>query len=306
MELTHLKTFVAVAEAGSLTQAGEAVHLSQPAVSAHIKALETQLGVRLFRRASRGMELTHEGGQLLHEAREVIRRADRLERAAQRLRGDVAGRLRVGIVDTGFDMRLGVVASAVGRGFPELKIDLVSSVSGVNTKGVLDQKLDAAIVEGEVQDDRLMVQALGHSRVGVIVPAGLADEVNHTGWARLSEFPWVFQSKHCSYCRLLEAVGEQHHVTFQPQFRAEAVGAVRDLVASGVGISVSDLDAAQPLVDAGLVLVWPHFEYNMPVSLVTHRDRADEPMVRVFAEQMQQAHRRPEPRRRAKPVTRGR
>lgn len=304
MELNHLRTFVAVAEAGSLTQAGEAVHLSQPAVSAHIKALESQLRVRLFRRAPRGMELTDEGDQLLHEAREVILRADRLERTAQRLRGDVVGKLRVGIVDTGFDLRLGVVASAFGQDFPDLKIHLVSSASGKNLKDVLDQKLDAAIIEGQPQDDRLMIQHLGHSRVGVIVPAGLADEVHQTGWARLSEFPWVFQSEHCSYCRLLEEIGRRHHVTFQPQFRAEAIGAVRDLVAAGVGISVSDLDAARPLIDAGRVSVWPHFEYKMPVSLITRKDRVNEPAVRVFTDQMRQAHRPPQPRRQAKPIGR--
>ena len=58
MELYQLRTFAAVAEESHLTRAAERLHLSQPAVSGHIKALEGELGVRLFDRAPTGMELT--------------------------------------------------------------------------------------------------------------------------------------------------------------------------------------------------------------------------------------------------------
>ena len=65
MELYQLRSFAAVAEENHLTRAAERLHLSQPAVSGHIKALEGELGVRLFERASTGMELTAAGKELL-------------------------------------------------------------------------------------------------------------------------------------------------------------------------------------------------------------------------------------------------
>jgi DNA-binding transcriptional LysR family regulator len=62
MDLNQLRTFVTVADFGHLTRAAEALHLSQPAVSGHIKALEEGFGVTLFERSSSGMSLTPPGG----------------------------------------------------------------------------------------------------------------------------------------------------------------------------------------------------------------------------------------------------
>jgi DNA-binding transcriptional LysR family regulator len=65
MELYQLRSFAAVAELGHLTRASERLHISQPAVSAQIKALEDELGVALFERVSSGMVLTSAGRKLL-------------------------------------------------------------------------------------------------------------------------------------------------------------------------------------------------------------------------------------------------
>ena len=67
MELYQLRTFAAVAELGHLTRAAEQLHISQPAVSAQVRALEEELGVVLFERSSSGMQLTPAGRQLLQE-----------------------------------------------------------------------------------------------------------------------------------------------------------------------------------------------------------------------------------------------
>ncbi|WP_202901423.1 LysR family transcriptional regulator [Nitratireductor aquibiodomus] len=65
MDIQQLRTFVAVAREGSITRASERIHLSQPAVSAHIKAMEETLGLSLFERTPRGMILTGDGERCL-------------------------------------------------------------------------------------------------------------------------------------------------------------------------------------------------------------------------------------------------
>jgi molybdate transport repressor ModE-like protein len=72
VDLYHLKTFVAVAREGSITRAAEVVHLSQPAVSAHVKEVEDALGLTLFERTSRGMSLTADGRRLLAKAEHAL------------------------------------------------------------------------------------------------------------------------------------------------------------------------------------------------------------------------------------------
>ena len=82
MELYHLKTFVTVAEEGHLTRAAERLFTSQPAISAHIKALEEELGVTLFERTPKGMQLSPAGAQLLAQAQRTLAAAGDFKLAA--------------------------------------------------------------------------------------------------------------------------------------------------------------------------------------------------------------------------------
>ncbi len=96
MELRHLRYFVAVAEQGSVSKAARHVHVSQPALSRQIRDLEADLGVPLFDRVARRVELTAEGEDLLRHGRDVLAQAESVRERARALRGGVAGLLRVG------------------------------------------------------------------------------------------------------------------------------------------------------------------------------------------------------------------
>ena len=125
MDWDKLRIFHAVADAGSLTHAGETLRLSQSAVSRQIRALEESLDTTLFHRHARGLILT-EQGELLFDATSAM--AKRLDTAAARIRDsedEVFGELRV-TTTTGFGtLWLAPRLSALYTRFPELKIDLM-------------------------------------------------------------------------------------------------------------------------------------------------------------------------------------
>lgn len=125
MDWDKLRIFHAVADAGSLTHAGEVLHLSQSAVSRQIRALEESLGTTLFHRHARGLILT-EQGELLFEATSSMAR--RLETAAARIRDseeEVFGELRV-TTTTGFGtLWLAPRLGKLYERYPDLKIDLM-------------------------------------------------------------------------------------------------------------------------------------------------------------------------------------
>src|SRR5205085_11052893 len=98
VELTQLRSFIAVAKHGHLTRAAESLHLSQPALSAQIKALEESLGVPLFRRLPSGMILTPSGRVLLGSAERVLGALQDLKSAASALQGALTGHFRLGTV----------------------------------------------------------------------------------------------------------------------------------------------------------------------------------------------------------------
>jgi len=97
MELYQLRTFVAVAEEAHLTRAAERLFISQPAVSAHIKALEEELGVALFTRSARGMRLTREGQALRPQAEAALKSVGELLNQARSLRENLSGDLKIAL-----------------------------------------------------------------------------------------------------------------------------------------------------------------------------------------------------------------
>ena len=125
MDWDKLRIFHAVADAGSLTHAGDSLHLSQSAVSRQIRSLEESLGTTLFHRHARGLILT-EQGELLFDATRSMNR--RLEAAAARIRDseeEVFGELRV-TTTTGFGtLWLAPRLAKLYEKYPELKIDLM-------------------------------------------------------------------------------------------------------------------------------------------------------------------------------------
>lgn len=95
MNLRSLRTFVATADSGGLGRASERLHLSQPAASRQIDALEAEFGVTLFQRVGRRLQLTSEGEDLLRQSRRLLADADLLAERARALKGGQAGTLRV-------------------------------------------------------------------------------------------------------------------------------------------------------------------------------------------------------------------
>src|ERR1700761_1668074 len=100
MELRHLRYFVAVAEELHFTRAAERLHIAQPPLSQQIRALEDELGVRLFERTRRSVALTDAGHALLERARALLSSAQALPAELQRIARGEVGQLRIGFSST--------------------------------------------------------------------------------------------------------------------------------------------------------------------------------------------------------------
>jgi DNA-binding transcriptional LysR family regulator len=171
VELRLLRYFTAVAEEGHVGHAAARLFISQPALSQQIRALEDQVGVPLFTRHPRGVELTEAGEVLLAEAREVLARADRLDEAVDQLgRGETAG-LRVGI-PPGLDPGVlpGIVAS-LRDAHPEARIEVREMTTPEQLEALGGGSLDFGLVREPIEDTRLSRRTLLVEQLGVCLPA---------------------------------------------------------------------------------------------------------------------------------------
>lgn len=125
MNLRHLEAFVNIAEAGGIARAGGRLAVSQPAASRQIRALEAELGVRLFDRIGRRLKLTSEGEDLLRQSRRLLMEAELLGARARALKGGHTGILRVGATPMAIEHTLALFLGQYRRGHPGVEVHCV-------------------------------------------------------------------------------------------------------------------------------------------------------------------------------------
>lgn len=146
MDLATLNAFIAVAESGSFSLAGERLHLTQPAVSKRIFALEQQLEVRLFDRLGREVGLTEAGRALLPRAYRILGELDDTRRALANLNGEVSGRLTLATSHHIGLHRLPPVLREFTRRYPAVSLDIRFLDSEVAYEDVLQGRAELAVI----------------------------------------------------------------------------------------------------------------------------------------------------------------
>jgi LysR family transcriptional regulator, hca operon transcriptional activator len=150
MELRHLRYFVAVADAGSLTIAAEQkLHTSQPSLSRQIRDLEQEVGVQLINRSAQGVELTSAGEAFLDHARMALVQADAAKEAALRAAQPARPTFALGFLSGAEIGLLPEVNRILRAEFPGIEIRLSSDYSPTLAKALMRRKLDAAFMRLE-------------------------------------------------------------------------------------------------------------------------------------------------------------
>lgn len=175
MELTPLRYFRAIAQAGHMTRAARALGVSQPALSAVVKKLEQEVGAELLHRTGRGVELTEAGRVFLQHSEDTLRRAEGAVEAVRQLVGLERGSIRVGGGATATSYLLPPVVSAVRKRHPGLRFYVREAGSTTVAAAVLSGELDLGIVTLPVRvadEGRLVRVPLVDDELRLIVPPG--------------------------------------------------------------------------------------------------------------------------------------
>jgi DNA-binding transcriptional LysR family regulator len=257
MELYQLKTFVAIAQEGSLTRAAERVFTSAPAVSAQIKALEDELGVKLFERTPRGMALTGAGDRLLDEAQRTLASASRMRSAAEQLRGTAQGVVRLGTVVDPVALRLGDVLVKLAERHPQLTLQLRQGLSSETLTAVQRGELDCAYTLSDLEAvDGLELRRLDAVDLAVTLPPALAQAHPDLTLDALTALPWVGTPPTCVLRAHLERLFATVGREYRPAQSADNEITVRSMVASGMGAGLLRLDQALQAERNGELTVW--------------------------------------------------
>jgi DNA-binding transcriptional LysR family regulator len=302
MELYQLRSFLAVAELGHLTRAAERLHVSQPALSAQIKALEDELSVVLFERGATGMTLTAAGRQLLPEAERVVAAAQSLRTQALTLQGEVAARVRLGTVSDPDLTRLpDVLRRAVDR-FPLLDIDVHQEVSGAAFEKVRDGELDAAFYYGDRSHPAVAALPLREFAFCIVVPAARADALAGASWDALAAEPWIMTPPISTHHALATALFDAHGVAPVRRVEADHEAVISSLVAAGLGVALMREDIASAEAERGTLRIWGDTRIATRLAFVYRRDRERDPPIHALREVVRDVWNAGKPRSARAPV----
>lgn len=281
MELYQLRTFVAVAEERHLTRAAERLHISQPAVSAHIRALEDELAVTLFFRTPKGMNLTAPGEALLARALHVLTAAGDLQLHARALSSSVAGKICLAVhVEPRF-VRLPELTAALRKGFAEMRCEFRQAMSWEIVREIREGKIDGGFIYGVSELPEVRTEHLRDFRLRVVGPASWQQRIVRAGWSEIADLPWIWTPDHCLFSRIAGACFRERGLSPQQAVVADHEAVLCSLVASGVGLTVMIEDEAVGAFRNGVVALWPESVGTVPLSFAYPARRSDDPLVQA-------------------------
>ena len=283
MELYQLRNFAAIAEAGQLTRAAEKLHVSQPALSAQIKALEDELDLALFERTPSGMLLTGAGKQVLANAAKVLAAAQVLRSEARALRGvrrgQVTGKASIGTLSDPEFIRLGDFMAAATARNPLLELELHQEVTGAALQHVANRSLDASYYYGELADPAIAGLRLRELTYRIAAPAAWCDRLKHAGWKEIAELPWIIPPAISTHHKLAHAALRDHGVEPSRVVEADQEAVVSSLVVSGLGVALMREDLALERVAAGEICLWSDTRLVTSLWFIHLRERESEPVI---------------------------
>lgn len=161
MELRHLRYFVAIAEERSFTRAAERLWVAQPGLSTQIRRLESELGVQLFERHTRGVDLTDAGELFLERARTTLAAAEAARSTGRDLEEGLVGSVRIGIVTGAGWPGTSALLGHFGREHHGVELTVVESYGGTLLRDLRDGRLDAMIAPSVLGSAELRRVRLG-------------------------------------------------------------------------------------------------------------------------------------------------
>jgi LysR family transcriptional regulator, transcription activator of glutamate synthase operon len=295
VELRQLAYFDAIVREGGFTRAARRLHVAQPAISAQIKQLETELGVVLIQRGSRPVSLTQAGELFLTRARRILGQVDEARAEMDELSSLVRGTVRIGTTPVLGPVRLVEAMASFRRLYPGVGLTLRS---GLVAK--LVSELDAGALDVVVgpEDPGVRtghrVERLGDEHLVLAVPVG--HRLAASGPVPLAEVrdePFVClppgSGMHDLLAEAATAAGFEPRIDFQ----ASSPAIIRELVAAGLGVALMAASTATgpgPAIAACEIAAPPR---HPPIAIIAPRGPAA-PATRAFLAHLRDHARRPD------------
>ena len=240
LDVHQLTVFLAVAEKLSFTRAAEGLFLTQSAVSHQIANVERAMGSELFARQGRSIALTPAGQEMAYHARRVIAALGETEAAVRRAARPGQGRLRIGASTTACQFIIPEVLREFRECFPEYSLSVVPGDSPAMVEHLLADRVDLAIHIKVERQRKLAFHDLFEDELQFLVsPLHPWAKAGHADRKRLGDEPMVLYGRASATYRMVENYLARLGVPLRNPIELPDIGAIKELVKLGLGVSVT-------------------------------------------------------------------
>ncbi len=290
-----MKTFVIVADEGHLTRAAERLHSSQPTVSGHIKALEEELGLLLFVRTPKGMQLTDAGHLLRDKAVKMLDMANELLNQAKQLKSKLTGVVSVGLnIDPKY-LRISELYSLVKKNYPGLELHIFQKTSWDVIEGIRNGDLDTGFVYGRVNPE-IETVSLTHFNLFIAGPLEWAEKIKKANLKELGEFPWILCPDRCYFSRTFTTLFKQQNISPITAAVSDQESTMKTLAASGAGLTLMIEEEALEAAGNNIIAVREKPVDTIELSIAFSKKQLDNPLIQAIVESAREvwANKKPE------------
>ena len=239
MNLKHVRTFIAVAEAGTVSAAAENLRITQPALSRQLQALQDDVGLRLFEHVNHRLVLTSNGEEFLRHCRALVAQADAVLASAQSLGGGKTGVLRVGGAPQTIARFFPSFLERYSRSHPNIRIDLIEASGARQIEMVEQGALHFAVTIVFGRHEQLKAHPL--PPVPLLVLSHRRYELGNRGEVdirQLDGVPVLLGDRGQAARATFDAVCRVAHVTPNVRYEGSAPSTLAALAEAGYGVAI--------------------------------------------------------------------
>lgn len=289
MELYQLKTFVAVAFENNLTRASKRLHLSQPALSAHIKSLEEELGVVLFHRSPKGMVLTDEGELLYEKAQIALGTIDAIENQAKSLTSQTTKVFKLGIHIDALFLKISEFLSVMSTKNPHMEFQFHQGMSWNIIERIKGGDIDGGYVFGNTAKDQdIHFLKLQESDVFIVGPSQWKEKLLPFDLTKILKLPWIWSPVECPFHPIAANMFQEAKMRPFKVALADHQATHHAMVSAGVGLTLMVADEAHYAEKKGSVIICGKPIARMTLHFAYPTSRRDDTGMQSVIEGMRQ------------------
>ncbi len=288
MDIHHIRVFASVYKHKSFSKAAEELHLTQPTVSDHVKALEEELKCRLFDRLSRKVIPTREAAVLIGRAQAIIEKVEGFKDVLGEFRKDLSGHLVVGASTIPGTYILPCLTASFRRKYPSVLFEIVVSDSRAIIDKVAGDELLIGIVGARLESRQVDYKPFLDDELIAVAPNSFEMRKN-MGIRDIAELPIVMREQGSGTRREFEKILEKEGIDFQHLNIVALFGstdAVKQAVKEGMGISVISRRAVKDELKCGMLkeIRIKDADMKRQFYIINHRKRTLPHLCKMFAD----------------------